>query len=447
MGKQNRQRRAAKAQRRAAHHNGRATSQPGDERRPEQDDTDPPRLTESEAIAILVSQAMTGPAWNWHVDPRITESLAQYPPALVLRELERVALQLIGVVWLCGWQPAELVREMGRVSVANAPSLALRIIAAESLCWKADDLDPRWIAQLEGLGVHRTGTTTGWLAQFVADQGLAHPAAIANVLMIFRALAGQPRLPHVLPPPGSAAARDHRRRVVTDAGASGMLAKVRALLAKAESTTFDAEAEAFTAKAHELMARHAIDEALIWEHSDRDDAPITVRLAVDEPYANAKSLLLHFVAKHNRCSAVFMQRHSMSSIIGFEGDVMTVEVLYTSLLVQAETALREQTGTAPAGSRERSRGFRSSFLMSYAYRIDGRLAEVNSRVEHDAVDELGGHLLPVLVARSSRVEEAVASIFPTLRTSAVRGGSDAAGWAAGTQAANRARLNRADLSR
>ena len=37
----------------------------------------------------------------------------------------------------------------------------------------------------------------------------------------------------------------------------------RALLAQAESTTFEAEAESFTAKAQQLMARHAIDAAMV----------------------------------------------------------------------------------------------------------------------------------------------------------------------------------------
>ena len=41
------------------------------------------------------------------------------------------------------------------------------------------------------------------------------------------------------------------------------LITIRNLLAKAEATSFPAEAEAFTAKASELMARYAIDEAML----------------------------------------------------------------------------------------------------------------------------------------------------------------------------------------
>src|SRR6478735_4305347 len=47
-----------------------------------------------------------------------------------------------------------------------------------------------------------------------------------------------------------------------DSRASGLLAKVRALLAKAEATTFADEAEALSAKAQELISKHSLERML-----------------------------------------------------------------------------------------------------------------------------------------------------------------------------------------
>jgi hypothetical protein len=440
MGKQNRQRRAAKAKRRSAQQRVR-------EVRPI-DDQSPRGREAREPIETLVFDAITAAAHRTSaVLTGLIAQLAKRNDVAVEREVERSAMKYLAVIWNAGWQPAELIRAIGRQTNPVVQSLALRCAAADFLQWEPADLDPRWSAQIEALGIERSGSTTGWLRRFADEQRFAPVESLRLAFTLLGLIVTLPRLPHVIPPPGTNSGRDERRVVSNDPGASGMLAKVRALLAQAESTTFEAEAETFTAKAQELMARHSIDEALVWEHANRDSAPITVRLAIDDPYADIKSLLLQIVAAHSRCSSIFMQRHSMSSVVGFAADVMTVEVLYTSLLVQAEAALREHARSAPPGSRARSRSFRSSFLMSYAQRIDKRLTEVNRRVESDAVVEHGDALLPVLAARSEEVHDAVESMFGAVTSNVVRGGRDSAGWALGASAADQAKLNRADLTR
>ena len=57
--------------------------------------------------------------------------------------------------------------------------------------------------------------------------------------------------------------------VGTGADEARLYDKVRALLRKAESTSFPAEAEALTAKAQDLLARYALDRALL----DGDRSP------------------------------------------------------------------------------------------------------------------------------------------------------------------------------
>ena len=118
-----------------------------------------------------------------------------------------------------------------------------------------------------------------------------------------------------------------------------MLVRIRALLAKAESTPFPFEADAFTLKAYELMARHSIDRTMLAARDTRSDAPVTVRVAIDNPYVDAKSLLLQMVAQHCGTRAVRHPSYGFSSVVGFRADVIATEILFTSLLHQSDAEL------------------------------------------------------------------------------------------------------------
>jgi len=225
-----------------------------------------------------------------------------------------------------------------------------------------------------------------------------------------------------------------------------VLQRVRALLAKAESTSFEAEATAFTAKAQELMARHAIDAALLDGDEAIGEVPVAVRIPVDDPYVDAKSLLLQVVAEHGRCRAVFHASLALSTVMGFATDVNAAEMLFTSLLVQAQTAMGAAAKQAPPGTRTRSRSYRSAFLLAYGQRIGDRLAEINDTVLGEAEAERGMSLVPALRARSAVVDDAVADRFGDLVSLPVRGRYDPAGWAGGRVAADNARLSAADIS-
>ncbi|MDX6741868.1 DUF2786 domain-containing protein [Actinocorallia sp. A-T 12471] len=201
------------------------------------------------------------------------------------------------------------------------------------------------------------------------------------------------------------------------------LGRIRALLAKAESTGFPAEAEALVARAQALMTRHSLDRAAL---DAPDDAPTGVRLGVDGPYEEAKATLLHVVAEANRCRAVWHAELGFATVLGFPADLDAVELLYTSLLVQADTAMPKN------GSR---RAFRESFLTSFAHHIGERLlaaAEAETATETD--------LLPVLSRRDEEVDRAVDRLFPELTSVRSRRVRDAAGWAEGRKAAREADL-------
>lgn len=224
------------------------------------------------------------------------------------------------------------------------------------------------------------------------------------------------------------------------ADAARVLEKVRALLAKAESTTFPEEAEALSAKAQELMARHAIDDAMVIAAGGAGDVPGGLRIPVDDPYAQAKSILLSQVASANRCRSVWSQGLGLSTVIGFEGDLEFVDVLYTSLLVQATAAMVAAGRQVDGYGRSRTRSFRQSFLVAYATRIGERLRAADAAAAAEAAEEYGAALLPVLADRTASVEDACDAAFPGAVRRSVSV-TNAAGWAAGAAAAELASLS------
>jgi hypothetical protein len=362
----------------------------------------------------------------------------------VLAECERQTLLGISAIWRSGWQPAELARQVVRTTSTPIGRLALVAIAADHSNRRPATLDPRWITQLDALDLPRVEASTGWLAGWSEREQVPWLELVEAAVTLLRSLVSLSGLPILIPPPGAHADPDAHIDLTARTN-DPMLNRVRALLAQAESTTFDEEAEAFTAKAQELMTRHAIDLAMVSAGADRSERPLTIRVPLDDPYVDAKSQLLHHVAKHSRCRSVYLKRCAMSSVTGFAGDVAASEMLFTSLLVQAQTAMHTAAAAAPAGARARTRSFRSSFLFAYAHRIGERLAEINAGVIRRTEAESSRSILPVLAARSSVVDAAVDEMFGKLSTSRARRGYDADGWASGRGAADRARLNSGGL--
>lgn len=441
MGTKNRQRRAAKAKRRARQHT--THRHHGGARSSGQSWFDEPTqpLQRDIATGLLRAAAV-------HPDARrrlqAFEALLVGDPVVVDREAEGLILVGVAVLWDNGWQPTEVVR-LGRRADARIGRLMALAVAADHARRDPATLHPRWAAQLDELALPDVDGATGWIAGLRRAESLDRATYLLAVVGAVGAVLSAGPLHRVLPPPGCAG---QRVRVESSPTVDDpILVKVRALLAQAESTTFEAEAEAFTAKAQELMARHAIDAALLWASTERDERPTTIRIPIDDPYAGIKTLLLQHVARHSRCTAVWDDRHGLSTVVGFGSDVASTEMLYTSLLVQSQAALRAEGAKAGPGARTRSRGFRGSFLMAFTHRIDGRLAEINEAIERAAVVESSDALLPVLASRHDAVTDRVTELFGTLRSVAVSGGSDAAGWARGTLAADLAKLNAADLAR
>jgi hypothetical protein len=406
-------------------------------------DRPPPRYLPPEAIAQAL---LTGCAALEGSDVRalgqVIGVLNTQEQARVVRESEGELLRWIGTVWTNGWQPSEALRQARRAD-ARVGRLAATLIAADHTRRAADTLHPRWTQQVESLGLPTAAGTTGWLLPLSQAEGLDATARTRLVMQSLLVLLRLGPVQVLIPPPGTGV-RDAATEPVA-ATDNPVLVKVRALLAQAESTTFEAEAETFTAKAQELMARHAIDAALVWGATERGERPIAIRLAVDDPYADAKVALLNTVATSSRCRVVSHTSYGVCTVIGFAPDLIATELLFTSLLVQSASALQAEGAAAGPGARTRSRGFRSSFLLAYAIRVGQRLREVTVEVEIEAETELGNSFLPVLVAREVAVEDAMNEMFTGLRQTQRRAPTDGLGWERGKQAADRAQLNTSDL--
>lgn len=224
--------------------------------------------------------------------------------------------------------------------------------------------------------------------------------------------------------------------------------RVHALLDKAESTPFEAEAEAFLAKAQELMARHAIDEAMLAAAGRGADEIIHQPRTIVAPYANAKSILLSAVAQANRCRVVIERSASGNVycvVVGHPTDIDHVQLLFLALSFQAVRSMLD----APVPPGDTPRRFRHSFLLSYAARIGERLRAVEQAAEAEAqanqLDEPGGRSVSlVLASREAKVDRAIADRFGKLRTKRVSS-SSRAGHQSGRAAANKASLNQRPL--
>ena len=336
-------------------------------------------------------------------------------PRAVERELLTSLQRAVTAGWRQGWQPAEAVREIGRQFGARHARMAIDAAAMEMRSYARTAVDERWQAQLVALDATAWwGQDDGYLERWRKREQVGGEAAVTCALEVLYGFSALPRLDRLCPLPGTAL-----RGVLTagcaPAGPASQRVthRARALLAQAESATSSEEAEALTARAQGLLARQAMDDALL---AAAGTGPASGRrLFVDSPYEAGKADLLSMVATVNHCRTVWHKSLGLSTVLGFPGDLDAVELLFRSLLVQASAALdragphRDEAG--PAGTRS----FRQSFLASYTRRISERLAEAARAEQRQAeANAPGPRLSAALATRHHAVDEAAARMFPDL---------------------------------
>ena len=411
--------------------------------------------TDRERASIVVAEAVAAVCGNHEDDyaKALTELASERTPAwtrAVSRGLVELLRMSVKRAWRAGWQPAELSRHVGRELSPEHVSVAADMIVGEMSEYPAATVDRRWAAQVAAVRASSVAATAGaatgsvspdagswwgsdgdylaaWQRQSRATGGLRD--AIATAIELLHLFQHLPVLEQLLPLPGTVRVAATERTAPagtagTAAGAAAgpagsagqaderMLSRIRALLAKAEATEYAEEAEALSARAQELMAKYSIDQALLAAESGRKDAPSGRRIAVDNPYEAPKTSLLQAVATANRSRVVWSKEVGLATVVGFEADLDAVELLFTSLLVQANTAMLREGTKRDAYGRSRTRAFRQSFLVAYALRIGERLSQATVHAEQEAVATSSGQdLLPVLSVRHQAVDDAVDEIF------------------------------------
>lgn len=193
---------------------------------------------------------------------------------------------------------------------------------------------------------------------------------------------------------------------------NGKLNKIRALLAKAESTTFPEEAEAFSDKAMELMAQYGIDDAMLAASGHSQDEIVPKTIEIRNPYSGIKAQLLFSIARANSCQAIAhpdrsKQSYSRSTLVGHASDVERVEMLYTSLLVQATGQL---INVRPVFRSDTTSSFRKAWFVGFVDAVYDRLDEIMRRATAAADTTTPGTAL-VLVSRDDKVTELFKKMF------------------------------------
>lgn len=393
----------------------------------------PDRALLLESLVLALSTAASRP-----------DDLSRYAAAILgeygafARELDiagdLAVHEAIRAAWDHGWLPSDL-HEVARRKLKSADVRYLdEAILLESQRYAVATLHPRWRADLADIS-----TVVGSAAQapqmwrWAASNGVDRREALTVVLRVLNLLGRLPVFGALLPPPG---AYRYTPSTVSNVDEKA-LAKVRALLAKAEATGFPDEAEALSAKAQELMSRYSLQEAVA-DH-DRGRVPVAVarRIWIENPYAAAKAVLVEAVSRANRCRAVWAENLGVVTVIGPDTDLNLVELLTTSLLVQANRAMLG-AGRGSSSGQTRTRSFRQSFLVAYALRIGERLDSTSASVTEEIKQD--GRLLPVLAASSRAVDELTGQLFPSMAPRPVAA-SNGAGWGAGRAAADMAVLD------
>lgn len=362
-------------------------------------------------------------------------------PGRVEPHFGSMALDQIARLWEQGWQPLDVVHVAKRSLTPRIGRLASFLVRAEAA--KVDrfsEMPDEWADQLAALGRRLSADERDWpLRAWASEERLHHPDLFADTVRLLAFARLLPKIATLCDPPSRWS--QQRRPVGADVRSTASaktLATIRALLAKAESTTFPAEAETFAAKAQELMTRHSIDAALLDVRHGEDLAAgvRSRRLHLDNPYAKEKYRLLATVAEINGVRAVFSEGLGFSTAVGFPADLDVVDLLFTSLLVQAARALSDTSAVVGRGS---SPAFRRAFWISYAVRVGERLKEARQHAAEEAQREYGTSLVPVLAERREAVESVTQQLFAHTRPMKSRS-VDAEGWYAGRAAADLANL-------
>lgn len=222
-----------------------------------------------------------------------------------------------------------------------------------------------------------------------------------------------------------------------------MLKRVRGLLALAEDEgATPEEAELATVRAAELMAKYSIDAAMLAARADKTEVPCDKIIEFDEPYAKQHTWFYVAILRAFRGDAVIVQsptrgryqnKHSYKlRVYAYEADLMAVDILYTSLLLQASNRLKNPP------PYEHAKTWKTSFWTGFTNVISERLTEANEVIA-DSTGTPGTDI--VLRDRALAVKAKKELDYPKLRRAQGPSARSHEGYRAGQKAAREADLH------
>jgi hypothetical protein len=243
--------------------------------------------------------------------------------------------------------------------------------------------------------------------------------------------------------------------------------KINKLLKKAESTTPE-EAEVLMAKAQELMAKWAIDDAMLEEARG-----LTVDEIIQKDFVhwgifrNEMGMIAYYVLLNNGCKSVLYKGPRMAdgklrkqtwtlTGTGFKSDIERANILNASLQIQAVRAQAEWWKENRHFYSDNRQGYhaRRQFIMSFGTAIARKLREATARGKQEAMKEqeaagkTSQSVELVLVSREQLVQQWYDDFYgDSLGKSRERGkiGGDSYAAAAGYKAGERADVGQPGL--
>lgn len=216
--------------------------------------------------------------------------------------------------------------------------------------------------------------------------------------------------------------------------------KIAALLRKAESTTEPQEAEVFFAKAQELMAKYAIDEALLRAAGkDTTNDPIVMEEFVTVGiYRHALYMLDHYVALNNGCKTIeitgspwrsvdgkMFKETRVLKIVGCKSDIDRTRMLATSLKLQCMRAeatwWKENSRLYSNFKKSEQHQARRGFMLAFGTGANTKMAQATARGRQAAEAEHGANSVAlVLRDKSLKVQDKYDEMFPDRRSKTSR---------------------------
>jgi hypothetical protein len=222
------------------------------------------------------------------------------------------------------------------------------------------------------------------------------------------------------------------------------LSMIRKLLDTAASLAEDgneAAARSYEERAESLLARYGWERAMLPENERKAEQITTLVIVVTGAYAIDRRYLLTQIGWAFRCHNHYLRVKGgfRVTLMGFESDLESVEILFTSLQLQALSAMRKAEMPWYETSRVR---FNKSWLLGFANRVHERLEELTATVAQE-YKGTGAEL--VVADRSKQVEAAFKAQNPKLKMRKFGGNRADSGVEEGERAADSANLSQTSL--